>query len=171
VNGEPFNLIHIKAIHRKRSYPMSEQTPLTEIIAACGLNCAKCLAYEKGAIRAHSQALRELLGPHFDAYAERFAAMDPAFQDWPGFKRLLEFLGQGRCHGCRQGGCLFSACRVHTCIKVKGVDFCFTCAEFPCADHGLPPILKQRWRQNNETMQQLGVERFWEKIKDLPRYP
>lgn len=150
---------------------MLEQLDLTEIIAPCGLNCGKCLAYEKGAIREHSQALRQLLGPNFDAYAERFSTMEPAFRDWPGFKRLLEFLNQGRCGGCRQSGCLFTACGVHTCIKNKGVNFCHECAEFPCTNHGLPPILEQRWRQNNETLKQIGIDRYFEKIKDLPRYP
>ncbi|RPI79182.1 MAG: DUF3795 domain-containing protein [Desulfobacteraceae bacterium] len=150
---------------------MSNDLRLTAIIAPCGLNCAKCLAYENGAIREHSQALRQLLGPNFDAYAERFTAMEPAFRDWPGFKRLLEFLSQGRCGGCRKNGCLFTACGVHVCIKDKGVNFCFECAEFPCTNHGLPPILEQRWRQNNENLKQIGIDRYFEKTKDLPRYP
>jgi hypothetical protein len=144
---------------------------LTEIIAPCGLNCAKCLAFAKGEIRKHSQTVLEMLGPNFDAYAERFTNMQPAFKDWPGFKRMLSFLSTGSCGGCRRSGCLFSACGVHTCVKSKNVNFCFECVEFPCNRHGLAPILEQRWRQNNQSMQQMGIERYWEKIKDLPRYP
>lgn len=150
---------------------MTNDLKLTEIIAPCGLNCGKCLAYEQGAITKHSRAVLELLGPHFDAYAERFAAMEPAFQDWPGFKKLLKFFSQGRCGGCRKNGCLFTACGVHACIKDKDVNFCYECAEFPCTNHGLPPILEQRWRQNNETLKQIGMDRYFEKIRDLPRYP
>jgi hypothetical protein len=150
---------------------MPDQIPLIEIIAPCGLNCSKCLAYEKGDIRKHSQAIMELLGPNFDAYVERFANMEPAFQDYPVFKRLLTFLSQGRCGGCRQSGCLFTACGVHPCVKKKGINFCFECPEFPCTRHGLPSAQEGRWKSRNETMRALGLEGYYKKIKDLPRYP
>ena len=60
------------------------------------LNCSTCVAYEGGEIQSHSQALARLLGPHFGAYADRFAAMDAAFKDYEGFRTLLDFLAEGR---------------------------------------------------------------------------
>ena len=141
------------------------------MIAPCGLNCGKCVVYHGGEIQQHSAALVDLLGPNFDPYAARFAHMNPVFEHYEGFKTLLSFLAQGSCHTCRQGQCLFTACRVRTCIREKGVDFCFECNEFPCDKHGLNPRLEHVWRQSNGLMKELGVEGFYEKIKDDPRYP
>jgi len=60
---------------------------------------------------------------------------------------------------------------VHACVKERGVDFCFECDEFPCERTQLPPALYERWKNNNEAMKDLGVEGYYERIKDLPRYP
>ena len=146
-------------------------TKLIEIIAPCGLNCNKCVAFVQGEIRRHSLTIAELLGPNFDTYAERFAHMNPNFKKYPAFKELLGFFCAGSCGGCRMEGCLFQACGVHTCVKEKGVDFCFECDEFPCKNSGLPPPLYERWKKNNEMMRDLGVGGYYDKIKDLPRYP
>jgi len=144
---------------------------IVEVIAPCGLDCGKCLAFQGGAIRRHSQALVELLGPNFDQYAQRFTGMNPVFEAYPDFKELLAFLARGSCRTCRQGECLFQACRVRGCAPEKGVDFCFQCPEFPCAETGFPAPLEARWRRNNELMRELGVEGYFERIKDQPRYP
>ncbi len=41
------------------------------ILAPCGLNCDRCMAFAEGDIRKHSKELQRLLGS-FDSYAERF---------------------------------------------------------------------------------------------------
>jgi hypothetical protein len=148
-----------------------EYRELLDYVAPCGLNCVTCLAFERSEIRGHALALLELLGPNFDAYAERFSNMNPVFEHYRGFKMLLSFLGEGSCGGCRKGGCLFRNCVVHRCVQEKGVDFCFECKEFPCEGKGLHPPLYEKWKQNNEMMKALGVRRFHEKTKDLKRYP
>lgn len=148
-----------------------EYTKVLEVIAPCGLNCGECLAFENGGIRRSSLALAELLGPNFDGYAERFAEMNPTFKNYPAFKELLGFFSQGSCGGCREKGRLFQACGVHTCVKERGVDFCFECDEFPCERTQLSPAMYERWKNNNEVMKDLGVEGYYERIKDLPRYP
>jgi hypothetical protein len=60
---------------------------------------------------------------------------------------------------------------VHTCVREKGVDFCFECDDFPCNRHGLHPALYERWKKNNMIMKTLGVQDYYKKIKYLPRYP
>jgi hypothetical protein len=140
-------------------------------IAPCGLDCGKCLAYEGGAIQQHSQALLDLLGPNFEGYASRFARMEPVFENYPQFNVLLTYLARGACQGCRKGGCLFKTCRVHSCVKEKGVEFCFQCPDFPCREINFPPPLEEVWFKNNQRMRELGLEAYYERIKDRKRYP
>lgn len=111
-----------------------------------------------------------MLGENFAAYAARFTAMDPVFTNYPSFAELLDHLTGVTCTGCRNGDCLFQACKVKDCIKEKGVDFCFQCDEFPCDRHGFPEGLKQRWQKNNQLMEELGIEGFYVLLKDEPRY-
>jgi hypothetical protein len=145
---------------------------LLSVIAPCGLDCEKCLVFEQGEVRRHASKIIELLGSNFDGYAERFTEMNPVFKNYPGFKALLDFLSQGSCGGCRKEGCLLKACRVHTCcVKEKGVDFCFECAEFPCDRHGLPAGLREIWEKSNIQMKDQGIETFYEDLKQRPRYP
>jgi len=144
---------------------------LITIIAPCGLNCGKCLAFEDGEIRSHAQELLKLLGENFSGYAARFADMDPVFGGYEQFAALLEYLATGACGGCRKQGCLFKACRVQECVREQGVDFCFECEEFPCGVHGFPEGLRKRWEGNNRRIKALGLERYYEEVKDEPRYP
>jgi hypothetical protein len=148
-----------------------EYSKIVEIIAPCGLNCGKCLACFEGEIRRHSQALADLLGPNFAQYAERFRAFNPVFANYPAFRELLDFIAQGSCRTCTKGQCLFPGCRVRDCVQENGVDFCFQCTAFPCDRSGLPPRLDPVWRQSNELMKEVGVEEYYERVKERPRYP
>ena len=138
-------------------------------LAPCGLSCRKCFANSKGEIASLSGQLQDRLGS-FDIYAQRFSTFLPTFQDYPTFKRLLAFLAQGHCAGCRQGTCLYPDCGVTICYRDKGVDFCFQCEEFPCERTNFDPHLERRWRQMNDRMREVGVEAFYEEIRDQPRY-
>ena len=148
-----------------------DYTEIVKIVAPCGLNCSKCVVYQGGEIQLHSQALAKHLGPDFGEYAHRFAAMDPVFRYYEGFRTMLDFLAKGTCTTCRHGECLFKPCRVRTCVKEKGLDFCFQCKEFPCEKTGLHARLEGIWRKNNELMKEYGVVEYYEKIKHNPRYP
>ncbi|MDO9509653.1 MAG: DUF3795 domain-containing protein [Thermovirgaceae bacterium] len=144
---------------------------LVTIIAPCGLNCGKCLAFEGGDIRMHAQELRKLLGENFSVYADRFADMNPVFGGYEEFAALLEYLASGLCGGCRKQGCLFQSCLVQHCVRENGVDFCFECEKFPCEEHGFPEGLKKRWEANNRRIRDLGIEGYYAEVKDDPRYP
>jgi len=138
-------------------------------LAPCGLSCRKCFANSKGEIASLSGQLQDRLGS-FDIYAQRFSTFLPPFEDYPAFRRLLAFLAQGHCAGCRQGTCLYPACGVTTCYREKGVDFCFQCEEFPCQRTNFDPHLERRWREMNERMREIGVEAYYDETRDQPRY-
>jgi hypothetical protein len=99
-----------------------EYRDIVSILAPCGLNCSKCMAYSDGNIKKLSVNLKELLGS-FDRYAERFSAFLPVFKNYPHFKELLEFFTQADCAGCRKGMCKYPNCGVFQCYHHKGVDF------------------------------------------------
>ena len=150
---------------------MTEYSEIVAIIAPCGPDCGKCLACSDGEIRRHSQALADLFGPNFAQYAERFRESNPVFANYPAFRELLNFLAQGSCRTCREGPCLFQGCRVRGCVQEEGVDFCFQGDAFPCHRSGLPARLEAIWRQSNELRREVGVEEYYERVKERPRYP
>ncbi len=140
-----------------------------KILAPCGLNCSKCLAYGEGDIKKHSYELKRLLGS-FDKYAGRFSNFLPVFKNYPAFKDLLDYFVQTDCKGCRNGDGKYPDCVVASCYKEKEVDFCFQCNEFPCDKVNFDLNLKQRWLNMNNRMREIGVEAYFEDTKNLPRY-
>ena len=138
-------------------------------LAPCGLSCRKCFAYTQGEIGMHSKELQRLLG-NFDIYAERFSAFLPEFKNYPTFKKMLAFIAEPDCIGCRKGACIYPNCGVVDCYKTIGVDFCFQCDEFPCEKTNFDPHLKRRWIKMNNRMKEIGVEAYYEETKDLCRY-
>ena len=84
---------------------------ILDVLAPCGLNCQKCLAYNEGDIKHHSQELKKCLG-NFDNYAKRFVKFSEVFENYTAFKELLDVFSKGGCNGCRNGGCINTACNV-----------------------------------------------------------
>jgi len=142
---------------------------IVNMLAPCGLNCSKCMAYVDGDIKRKACELRSLLG-NFDSYAEKFSQFNPVFENYPAFKRLLEHFAQASCKGCRNGNSIYPTCGVTSCYKKKGVDFCFQCNEYPCDRTNFDPDLKEIWIKINNLMKEKGVETYFEESKDLPRY-
>jgi hypothetical protein len=50
------------------------------------------------------------------------------------------------------------------------VDFCFQCPEFPCDNTGFDEHLFKRSVQINLRIQEIGIEKYYEEIRDKPRY-
>ena len=142
---------------------------IKKILAPCGLNCGKCLAYTEGEIKFHSKKLKDLLGS-FNKYAERFSKFMPVFKKYHNFEEILNFFIQNECRGCRSGDCKYPNCGVAVCYKQKGVDFCFQCQDFPCEKTNFDDDLKERWLKMNRRMKEIGVEAYYQESKDLPRY-
>jgi len=142
---------------------------ILEVLAPCGLNCTKCMAFARGDIKKNAGELKRLLGS-FDNYALRFSRFAPVFENYPSFKKLLDYFAQAGCKGCRNGDCVYPNCGVASCYKQKGVDFCFQCDEFPCEKTNFDPNLKERWIKMNRRMKEKGGEAYFDEVKDLPRY-
>lgn len=156
---------------REHGYISQHKELINARLGPCGLSCGQCLAFMGGPIQSLSSQLSDNLGDNFAEYAKRFEAMNPVFENYDSFKDMLDFFASGSCAGCREHGCLFKDCRVTSCIKEHGVDFCFQCDEFPCDRHGMPAGLAERWKSNNEAMKEKGVEAWYCGCKDRPRYP
>lgn len=141
-------------------------------LAPCGLHCGKCFAFGKGDIVKNSRALRNDLG-EFDIYAKRFVDLlnEPAFEKYPEFKQMLDYFTVAECSGCRNEKCkLFKNCKVRLCSEEKGVDFCFQCPDFPCSNTGFDEHLNERSVNINRRMKKIGVEKYYDEIKDKARY-
>ncbi|MCK5168436.1 MAG: DUF3795 domain-containing protein [Bacteroidales bacterium] len=141
-------------------------------LGPCGLNCSKCFAFKDGEIKHLSSELKNCLG-NFDVYAERFIELlnQPVFKKYPNFKLMLDHFSKSECKGCRNDDCkLFQDCNVKQCSKDHSVDFCFQCTEFPCKKHGFDVHLENRWININNRMKEIGIENYFDEIKDLSRY-
>lgn len=145
---------------------------IRERLAPCGLHCGRCFAFAGGPIHQLSSQLQSALG-NFGVYAARFAELlnDPVFTCYPQFGTVLGHLAKGACRGCRKEKCaLFTSCGVRPCAEERGVDFCFQCADFPCGRTGFDEHLYRRHVAINRRMEEIGVERYYEEVKDQPRY-
>lgn len=145
---------------------------LKDKFGPCGLLCEKCFAFENSPIRTHASQLKQHLG-EFDNYAKRFSSLlnEPTFENYIDFKELLGLFAAGNCKGCRKQEChLFTACKVKDCYNSKNVDFCFQCSEFPCNKTGFDENLYQRWINLNTEIREIGLENYYQKIKEKPRY-
>ncbi|MCK5312122.1 MAG: DUF3795 domain-containing protein [Desulfobacteraceae bacterium] len=141
-------------------------------LAPCGLSCEKCFAHVDGDIRKYSIKLKERLG-NFDNYAKRFETLigDPIFKKYPDFKEMLDYFASANCKGCRNEQCkLFQDCGVRSCHQEKQIDFCHLCDEFPCKKTNFDEDLYKRWILINEKIKATGLEQFYEKTKNRPRY-
>ncbi|MFO7866194.1 MAG: DUF3795 domain-containing protein [Candidatus Aminicenantes bacterium] len=145
---------------------------IKERLAPCGLHCGKCYAFVDGDIKNYSIGLKRSLGD-FDIYAQRFVDMtgEQAFRKYPEFKELLSYFANVECRGCRKERCkIFKGCQVRNCSEQKKVDFCFQCADFPCNDTGFDSHLVKRWVAINMKIKKIGVEKYYQEVKDKPRY-
>lgn len=151
---------------------MTELETIKQRLAPCGLHCGKCFAFKEGDIARLSTDLVQVLGG-FAAYAERFVTVldDPVFLKYPTFQEFLDYLSTGICGGCRKENCrIAKRCNVRKCSEEKNVDFCFQCQEFPCGNTDFDDNLNSRHIAINERMKEIGVEKYYNEIKDKPRY-
>lgn len=141
-------------------------------LSPCGLHCGKCFAFAEGEITLLSKQLKDALG-NFDVYAERFVSLleEPVFFKYSDFKVLLQYFSETKCKGCRKEKCiLFKSCKVRECSENRNVDYCFQCTDFPCDNTGLDEHLHKRSVGINQQMKEMGVEAYYNNVKDKPRY-
>lgn len=147
-------------------------TDLKSKFGPCGLLCEKCYAFEDGPINYHAKQLFENLG-QFDTYAKRFVTLlnEPKFEKYKDFKEMLQLFASNNCKGCREEQChLLTNCKVRDCYKQKGIDYCFQCNCFPCNNTGFDDNLQNRWITINMRIKEIGIENYYNEIRDKPRY-
>ena len=133
-------------------------------LAPCGLDCSRCFNFHDSEIKQLSIRLGELLDG-FESGADYLANWFPQLRSYAQFKEVLDLFQQGKCHGCRYDICILP-CNAKDCFIEKGVDFCFQCDEYPCSR----PPLTRKWRRINDMMKELGIERYYERQLQIPRY-
>ncbi len=145
---------------------------IKESLAPCGLCCETCFAHVNGDIGKYSMKLKEKLG-NFHIKAKRFETLldDPIFNKYPHFKEMLDYFASENCKGCRNEQCkLFKECGVRGCHQDKKIDFCYQCTQFPCDRTNFEPDMYKGWKIQNEKIRDMGIEDFYEKTKNRPRY-
>lgn len=142
---------------------------ILEKLAPCGLDCQRCVRYERGDIKRLATGLAQAL-EGFENMAPRVADRVPALCEYDRFAEILRLFAQADCAGCRAGGSQLPFCAARTCYREKGVDYCFQCEEYPCERNGYPEIMALRWRSYNDRMRDAGVEQFYREALDKPRY-
>ena len=121
------------------------------VISVCGLNCAKCDIYR--AFRG-DERLRDGIVEWFRK--ERNETVKPE---------------QIRCEGCR--GPLdvhwSPECKMMLCAKKRGLEYCFLCEDFPCANvnefSSDGASHHKRTIENLKRMKEIGVEAWIEEQK------
>ena len=146
-----------------------EREQLLKRIAPCGLLCYTCTAAKDGAIQIHSHALLRLL-KSFESFAEQFSVHEPRLKNYPYFKEVLMLFAEAGCEGCRGGDCMYPGCQVWPCIKENAHDFCFECEAFPCEKVDFDPALRAKWIRANERMREVGIDAYFNEVKDKPHY-
>jgi hypothetical protein len=142
---------------------------ILKVLAPCGLDCGRCAGYKAGEIPRLASRLGELLAG-YGRVANMRAADEPVLSNYSQFEEILASFANPSCGGCRsdEASCPIE-CNARTCHKQKGVDFCFQCAEYPCENPTFAP-LKERWKQRNDRMKEIGVLEFYREQCKLPRY-
>ena len=138
-------------------------------LAPCGLDCERCVRYERGRVRRLATELAAALDG-FENMAPRVADRLPALREYDRFAEILELFGGADCKGCRAGGVQLPFCAARTCHKEQGVDFCFQCGEYPCRRNQYPEMMVQRWRSINDRMREAGPEEYYRESLEKPRY-
>jgi hypothetical protein len=142
---------------------------ISERLAPCGLDCHRCVAFERGDVRRLATELASAL-QGFENMAPKVADRVPGLKDYDLFAGILSHFAQAACPGCRAGGGPLPFCAARTCHREQGVDYCFQCGEYPCGRNGYPENLVARWRGNNDRMREAGVEQFYRESLERPRY-
>ncbi len=127
-------------------------------ISFCGLNCAQCSLY---LIPESIEAAQQVLSWF---QSEGWTPQDITPQ------KFMESNGR-ECEGCRgtENKCWSPTCNFRRCANSKGIDYCFQCSQFPCAEISAFENDGSRHHaqtiENLKRMQDMGVETFKKQFK------
>ena len=138
-------------------------------LAPCGNDCSRCAYYENGKIVSLSKELNENL-VNFKNMAEKIKDFVPVFNHYEEFSAILNELSSGNCPGCRFSDKPSCQCSINTCHKKEKVNFCFECSKYPCNPTTYNNALTKVWKENNDTMKEIGISNFYKSQKEKSRY-
>jgi Protein of unknown function (DUF3795) len=142
---------------------------IAQRLAPCGIDCGRCIAYERGEAAALSRELKAVL-EGFGEMAQKVADRKPALAGYAQFQAVLDLLASAACPACRVAAAGLPFCAARVCHREKAVDFCFQCNEYPCDRNDYPDNLASRWRTINDRMREVGVDVYYRESLGKPRY-
>lgn len=138
-------------------------------LAPCGNDCSRCAYYQNGKIVQLSKELNETL-VNFENMTEKIKDFMPIFNHYKQFSDILKYLSTGSCPGCRFSSKPSCQCSINLCHKKEKVNFCFECSKYPCKPTTYNEALTKVWKENNDTMKKIGVDKFYTTQKEKTRY-
>jgi hypothetical protein len=131
-------------------------------VAYCGDYCRTCHWYTD-AMRKPAAQLLELIKSHFEVGLWINEKGGNSKETIKG----LEILSKGACSFNCKGGSGWTGCPVRKCCIEKGVEFCFECSEFPCAQWDekgrYANVFNKAKKERLQKMKELGIEEWIKK--------
>jgi len=101
------------------------------LVAYCGLYCGAC-AIRQGKFVEAAKQLQELCQAYGVAgWAPEMVGYVPAMAGYGQFEGVLDWFTTFDCTDCRAGGGN-PDCKIRVCVKERGLDGCWACADLPC---------------------------------------
>jgi len=135
-----------------------------ELTAYCRLYCGDCIRYRSRAINLAEDLADELQKIKFDNYAHLKKDSVKEFQQYDGFRKILDAMARLECDiPCRAGGDGCSGpCEIKKCPHLNNFQGCWECDEFEtCKNfeflksfHGETP------RENLRKIKEYGLDRW-----------
>jgi hypothetical protein len=148
---------------------MNNYKQVIKDLAPCGNDCSRCANYEKSKIVLLSKELDGNL-ENFENMAGKMKDFMSIFNYYEQFLAILKHFSNGRCQGCRFSDKPSSQCSINTCHKKEKVNFCFECSKYPCTPTTYNESLSKIWKENNNTMKDIGIDNFYIAQKQKTRY-
>lgn len=149
-----------------------DRTLLLKRVAPCSLLCDTCSGYQEGII----PELAGRLGNYFQGFPDFLSQFDAAgAEEFRRFQERLNGFAHPDCGGCRDNPdcrCSIEGCIVLDCTHQHQVDYCGECREFPCTELEsiFSPTVYRRWKAGSARIAAVGVEQFYEEMKDTSHY-
>ncbi len=142
-----------------------------ERLGACGLALREMLRLYRGRYTSPEQPIGQVAGKLRNlCEAVCRVGRGARFPEIPRLQGIPGLPGRGKMRGLQERKMqALQRMQVRSCSEGKKVDFCF-CVDFPCDNTGFDEHLYTRYVGINERMKEIGVEAYYEEVKNQSRY-
>ncbi|MBU0494545.1 MAG: DUF3795 domain-containing protein [Chloroflexi bacterium] len=102
-----------------------------ELVSYCGLYCGTCAVYKGQFVEAAKQLQNLCQAYGVAGWAPQMTDYAPAMAGYEQFAGVLEWFTAFDCKSCREGDG-DPNCKMRICVKERGLDGCWACADLPC---------------------------------------